>query len=87
MQVTASNDGVTFLPFPKHGCYFGVATYNGKPCLLSVAMMQDGGPALIGDDDDLNVVEVSCIGDGDDCLEAVNAEFGTTFTRADFFGR
>lgn len=84
-RVTDS-DGIEYRAFPEHGAYFGVTTFNGRPCLLVVPMLESGAPDLV-DGDELNAVEVSNIEDDDTCLDTINAEFGTTFTPADFFGR
>jgi len=86
---TVTVDGVEFRAFPEHGAYFGVTEYRGRPCLLGIAMLESGEPApgWPGDDEPYNVTEISCIEDDDDCLDAINAEFGTHFKREDFPGR
>jgi len=74
-----------FCAFPEHGAFFGYMTSTYVDVLLVVAMRVDGSPDLLAGEP--NIGEVSCVEDDDTCLEAVNATFGTTFTRDQFPGR
>lgn len=93
--------GIGYRAFKEYGCYFGIGQWQAKPYLSYIPMNEDGTPSAIGstarDLDDQNqtverpkvyqVGEVTNVDDDQEFVNAINAEFGTSFTMAHFPGR